>query len=159
MAESPFSGKVRIRVGALIFKSKSMLFVKQHVPTLEKEVWLPPGGGIEFGEKLDDALIREVKEETGLTVHGQQLRIVHEFYLNNHHAIEFYFSGKATNYDISTGTDPEMEKTGQQYLTDVRFIPLNNFMDFEIYPDFIKKELPVLTGTTGPVKYYQTWHK
>ncbi|MGA2295082.1 MAG: NUDIX domain-containing protein [Acidimicrobiales bacterium] len=41
----------------------------RHVPPL----WWLPGGGIDFGEAPEDALVREFHEETGLSVHSPRL--------------------------------------------------------------------------------------
>ena len=39
-------------------------------PSVGKGAWLPPGGGLEPGESLAEAVSREVLEETGVRVRG-----------------------------------------------------------------------------------------
>lgn len=39
----------------------------------DKKYWTPPGGGIEAGETYEEAVIREVKEETNMKVIYQEL--------------------------------------------------------------------------------------
>jgi ADP-ribose pyrophosphatase YjhB (NUDIX family) len=54
-------------VGALILRRDSILLVERGRPPL-KGYWSLPGGALEAGEQLADALRREVLEETGLEV-------------------------------------------------------------------------------------------
>ncbi|MSV33991.1 MAG: NUDIX domain-containing protein [Bryobacterales bacterium] len=54
-------------VGAIIFEGDTVLLVERAGEPL-KGWWSIPGGLLETGEKLEDALRREVLEETGLTV-------------------------------------------------------------------------------------------
>ena len=58
-----------VAVKGIIINNNKILIVKR---SDEDEVvagtWETPGGKIEFGEKLEAALIREVKEEVGLDV-------------------------------------------------------------------------------------------
>jgi len=53
-------------VGAAIFDGEALLLLRRvdDFPGL----WELPGGSVEVGERLDEALRREVREETGLTV-------------------------------------------------------------------------------------------
>ena len=44
--------------------------------------WDTPGGTIEFGEKTIDALVREIKEETGLTLKTGKIIFCHDHLSN-----------------------------------------------------------------------------
>ena len=56
-----------IGVGGLIFREDSVLLVRRGREPA-KGCWSIPGGLVEVGERLSEALAREIKEETGLTV-------------------------------------------------------------------------------------------
>jgi colanic acid biosynthesis protein WcaH len=59
-------------VEALITYQSSVLLLKRNNDPAKNEWWLP-GGRIRKGERLQDALHREVREETGLTVRVNKL--------------------------------------------------------------------------------------
>jgi 8-oxo-dGTP pyrophosphatase MutT (NUDIX family) len=56
---------VRTSVSAVIFDRRGRLLLQQRS---DGGQWGLPGGSVEIGESLRDALIREVNEETGLSV-------------------------------------------------------------------------------------------
>lgn len=63
----PFLG-----VGALIFEAGKILIVERAKEPL-KGYWSLPGGIVETGEKLENAIRREVSEETGLVVQAMSI--------------------------------------------------------------------------------------
>src|SRR6266705_3893608 len=65
------STEARFRVGviALIFEDGHVLLAHRR----DIDWWNLPGGGMEAGETVDEALRREVREETGLEVELEQL--------------------------------------------------------------------------------------
>jgi 8-oxo-dGTP diphosphatase len=61
-----------IGVGALIFKRGSILMVERGREPL-KGYWSLPGGLVESGETLEEAVQREILEETGLRIRPMAL--------------------------------------------------------------------------------------
>ena len=59
----------RIGVYALVFDGEYVLLAHRR----DIDWWNLPGGGMEAGETVDEAIIREVREETGLKVRVEQL--------------------------------------------------------------------------------------
>lgn len=63
------SSQFRIAVSALIFDGERILLALRR----DIDWWNLPGGGMEIGETVDEALCREVREETGLEIEVGQL--------------------------------------------------------------------------------------
>jgi len=56
-----------VGIGVVKHGDKYLMTKRKH-PMRELNKWQFPGGGLEHGEKLEDCVIREIKEETGLNV-------------------------------------------------------------------------------------------
>ena len=54
-----------LTVDGILFKDSEILLVKRKNPPYQG-MWALPGGFVEYGEKTEDAVVREVKEETGV---------------------------------------------------------------------------------------------
>jgi 8-oxo-dGTP pyrophosphatase MutT (NUDIX family) len=62
--------RVRLGVGVIIEDSRGWILLEKRS---DNGMWGPPGGGIEPGESVAQAAVREVREETGLTVEVTRL--------------------------------------------------------------------------------------
>ena len=61
---------IGVGVGAVIVDADGRLFLARRGPKAKNErgLWEFPGGGVEFGETLADALRREIREEYGIEI-------------------------------------------------------------------------------------------
>ncbi|MEM3023707.1 MAG: NUDIX hydrolase [Candidatus Parvarchaeum sp.] len=61
-----------LAVDGVIIKDNQILLIKRKNDPY-KDKWAMPGGFVEYGERTEDAVLREVKEETGLEAKISQL--------------------------------------------------------------------------------------
>jgi mutator protein MutT len=66
---------IGVGVGAVIVDQEGKVFLAKRGKEARNEIgkWEFPGGSVEFGETLEQALVREVAEEYGFTIEPQEL--------------------------------------------------------------------------------------
>ena len=102
-----YGKRLRVRVCGLLYEHERLLLVNHTLPD-HPEWWAPPGGGVEFGEALEDALKREFEEETGLKITVGQFAFGCEFIGGSLHAIELFFHVTRLGGTPAIGYDPEL---------------------------------------------------
>lgn len=136
--DSVFSNKIRVRVCGFLFdESDRLLLVEHRGLNASDSYWLPPGGGIEFGETTNEALIREFKEETNLEITVGKFLKLNEYIRPPLHAIELFYAVESINGIPTLGTDPELGESGQ-LLKSIKFVTLE---ELQIIPNEDKHQL------------------
>lgn len=155
---SQYSGRIRVRASALVIHTNSILLVHQKVPVRTGPVWIPPGGGIETGEEAETALVREVKEETGLEIAPVSLRYVHEFIHPPFHAVELYFMAEMRGGILKTGSDPE-HSAADQLIKSVNWVNLDHVHDIDLFPEFLRQQAISGTIAENRINHFRSVHR
>ncbi|MBT1687901.1 NUDIX domain-containing protein [Dawidia soli] len=113
-----YGNRLRVRVCGLCWQDDDLLVVR-HRALSPNGFWAPPGGGLETGETLENALVREFLEETGLHVRAGRFLFGCEFLHPPLHALELFFEATITGGVLQAGDDPELP-----LLTDAAFLPV-----------------------------------
>lgn len=132
VTENPQDPAIRIRVAPIILQDDRILLVR-HVKH-GKTYWLLPGGGVEYGESVAAALVREVKEETNLDIRVGDLVFVNDSIPpdRHRHVLNLYFLASVEGGTLRIGNDSN--------LAELCFMPLAELPGLEFYPD-IRAEL------------------
>ncbi|MFH1096206.1 MAG: NUDIX hydrolase [Candidatus Desantisbacteria bacterium] len=124
--------KIDIRVAACIIENNKILMI-QHKKD-DKKYWLLPGGRIEYGETIIQAIKRELIEETGVEISVGKLMFVSDAIPedNNRHILNMFFEAEIVGGEIRLGDE--------EILNAVEFIDIDKIDELIIYP-LIKEEL------------------
>ncbi len=147
------TGVLNIRAGAIIMKDGKLLMVGNDRNNYLYSV----GGRLKFGETAEEAVVREVFEETGVKMEIDRLGFVHENYFycdvlpsNPNkliYEISFFFYMKVPNTFVPI-SESFMEDTNKEHLV---WVSLNE--DIKMYPEFFKIELK---NPTNIIKHFVT---
>ena len=147
-------GLINIRVGAIIMKNGKILMVGNNI---RPEYLYSVGGRVKFGETAEEAVVREVLEETGVKMEIDHLGFVHEnyFYGDNGRSlgklvyeISFFFYIKVPD-DFEPECTSFTEDSHKEFL---KWISPDD--DIRYYPEFFRTELG--QGKTEGVKHFVT---
>ncbi len=103
----------RLAVRAVIVRDGRLLLVNAYsaaAPNGPSDLWCAPGGGVDAGSSLPDNLMREVHEETGLTIAVGPMVLVNEFHepSSGFHQVDLFFRCAITHGVLDSGwADPE----------------------------------------------------
>lgn len=109
----------RLAVRALILDHDRLLLVNAF-PGGRSDLWCAPGGGVNRGTSLPANLIREVHEETGLTIAVGPPALVNEFHdpASGFHQVEVFFRCTITQGSLDPAwQDPEGVVTDRRFFT------------------------------------------
>lgn len=137
----------RIRASGICIHNNKILLIHRINLELEKEkqeYYVIPGGGVEDGETIEDAVIREMKEETSLDVRLGGLFHELEDYDGQGKFLKYYayiceYIGGTISLEENSVEAVEM-KDGSQFFNPVWF-PLSEIQDIVLYPAPLKKEI------------------
>ena len=109
----------RLATRALILLQDRLLLVNAY-PGGRSDLWCAPGGGAEPGTSLHANLIREVHEETGLTVTVGDPALINEFHdpATGFHQVDLFFRCTVTAGVLdTTWRDPARVVTTRRYFS------------------------------------------
>lgn len=128
------------RVGAIIIEDGCVLLAK----TDAADYYYSVGGGVHIGETAEEAVKREVFEETGIHYEIDRLQFVHEnFFVDGVvavgrkiHEISFFFLMKPK------GKKEKITESfccvGKEYM---HWIPIDKLKDYKVFPEFYADKL------------------
>ena len=133
-------GWFRYRAAAIIIEDDCVLMASNEVSPYYYSV----GGGIHLHETAEDAVIREVLEETGINYVIDHLVFIHEnFFIDDTIALGVPCHEVALYYLMKSKSTKELNSNSysQGVRETMNWLPIENLSQYTIFPTFFKDRL------------------
>ena len=142
-------GRPQVGVGVIVTRNKQVLLIKrQH--SHGAGTWSTPGGHLEYGEAPQECAIREVREETGVTINSVVFRAITNdvFEAEQKHYLTIWLEGSYVAGEPVVQAPQELSAVGWfswGSLPEPLFLPFEHLLTGRCDPapwNFSEEELP-----------------
>lgn len=120
-----YGNQLRIRVCGICIKEDKILLINHSGMNEVDEFWSAPGGGLQFGETIEECLKREFLEETTTIISAGKFLKINEFIKIPLHAIELFYEVKIESGEVKKGYDPEMD---EQIIKEIKWLAFEDVL-------------------------------
>lgn len=126
---------VKVRVRLIIIKNNKILLSYNN----EGKYYFYIGGKLEFGETLEEACVREIKEECNAKFTFKKIVYIRDFILpeKQEHSVEFFILGDIDKYEEIDGIKDE-EFLGEHWQT---WVDISKLPEITILPKSLTETL------------------
>jgi ADP-ribose pyrophosphatase YjhB (NUDIX family) len=130
--------KITVRPSGILIENGMILLIKQYVSATRG--WSMPGGKLEAGETIEQCLVREWKEETGLDIRVKELLYLTDRFRNSDtHVVHMTFllerTGEKPGEFAWTHLDPYVSSTSKS-MREIKMTPIDELTSLGFSPTF-----------------------
>jgi 8-oxo-dGTP diphosphatase len=141
----------RISAGAVIIENDHILLVRYGTAGNSGNFLVGPGGGVLSDEGTDQAVVREVREETGLAVIPGRILFVEDLLSKDYRSTKIWFLCKLNGGQL-TNTAGALEEG----ITEARWYRRNQIENEVVFPPtLLSHDWAAFLGTTWETEYLE----
>lgn len=144
----------RYRAGAIIIENGYVLFAGNERDSYYYSI----GGGVHIGESAEEAVKREVLEETGVKYEIERLAFIHENFFHGDGTLEGKECHEITLYFLMKPRGTQ-ELNSNSYIQGIKenmyWLPMDKLNEYEAYPKFFSEKLKKLKNEIEHIITYQ----
>ena len=122
----------------------------RHVMPGKYDFWVAPGGGVKGSESYEEAAVREVREETGLTVSIGRLLYIEDLINPECRLVKFWFAAQVIGGSLNTSHPEAVAES----ITEAAWLGIEDLQGKAVFPTVLGERFIGASdlGSSAPVR-------